>query len=548
MFCAWQWPLLNDETYYWDWGRNVHLSYVDAPPAISWIAFLNRKIFPHGALEARFFVPFLNFLTGLFLLQSTKILAGDKEKKISYFNVIMIFLAIPIFNVNGIVLMPDAPLLFACSGSLYFALKACQTIVHDRRLSIPLLYALPLGLFIGLAIDSKYQGIPLSLGLFFAISCIRGIKNTYTKDLLFWFLTISCAIFVISPLLIWNVQHNFASFQFQGQHGLSKWRFNFFNVFIYAIGVCGILLPWYTYLFYKQVAFSFKQKNFFRSLDCIAIFSFLSIFLFIGYSALGKLAQEHWITPAFLFLLPLIGVYWDTLTGKKNIWRYINVFSLFIIGLISVTVFTRPVQEILSQNKKVIGFPICNIHNGLYHNFSWTNLKDPLNYLSTYVPEIANADKKNISNLNEIRCSQEPYLGSFSWRWASQFAFYLPGQPRVFAFDFSHSSYYIWRDDLIELSGCKFMIIGSKAFDRKELEKIMTINSIKMFSIPQDYTNQINDMVLIEGVLKDRKTLHVFFEKIFRLIRYGGSAKFKAFDSLIRNHCFDDIDHLKQAK
>lgn len=521
IFCAWQWPALNDETYYWDWARNLHLSYVDAPPAVSWLAFLNSKIFHHGHLQIRFFVPFLSFLTGLFLIQSAQLLAArSAEKNVSYFNLIVLFVAIPIFNLNGIVLMPDASLLFACAGSLYFALKVCKNVIHDRSIQLSLIYSVPLGLFIGLGIDSKYQAAPVALGLFFAIVCIRGVKNTFTRDFIFWILTIGCAMFAISPLILWNLKYNFASFQFQGQHGFADWTFNFQRFIIYLFGVFCILTPWYSYLFCKQIIQSIKRKNFFNSLECIPIFAFFSIFIFIGYAALGKKAQEHWITPAFLFIIPLVGVHWNNLTGHKKIWPYINIFSLGLISIVSMMIFTQPVQNILSQDKKIFGFPIKNIHNGLYHNFFWSDLKDPLNQLKKNIPHIENVEKKYIDDLNQINCSQEPYLASFSWRWTSQFAFYLPKQPRVFSFSFTHSSYYKWRDDLADLAGCRFFVIGSEFFDRQTLEKIMIIQSVKNFVIPQNYTEENIPMVIIEGTLKDKKTLTDIWKSILANVQY----------------------------
>ena len=30
-------PLGHDETYYWDWGRNLQWSYYDHPPGVAWL-------------------------------------------------------------------------------------------------------------------------------------------------------------------------------------------------------------------------------------------------------------------------------------------------------------------------------------------------------------------------------------------------------------------------------------------------------------------------------------------------------------------------------
>lgn len=510
LFCAWQWPLLNDESYYWDWGRNLHLSYVDAPPAVSWVAFLSAKIFHYGSFSARFLVPFLNLFTGLFLIQSAHILAHNHaHKRVSYLSLIIIFVSVPIFNVNGIVLMPDAPLLFACAGTLYFALKSCERIVHNKKLRLPLLYSFPLGFFIGLGIDSKYQAAPLAVGIFLAIACIRGVKNTSTCDVLFWILTIGCALLTISPLILWNIQNHFASFLFQGQHGFSDWNLNLVKFFIYMFGVALILMPWYFYLSFKQVLYSLKQKDFFRSLDCIPIFAFFSIFLFIAVPAMGKKAQEHWITPAFLFLIPLIAVYWEQLTFKqKKLWRYINICSLILIMLISTTMFTRPVQTLFSQDKTIFGFPIQNIHDGLYHNFFWADLKSPMESFKQYLPPKVLNETKYIHDMSQTSCTQDPYLATFSWRWASQFAFYVPSQPRVFAFDLNHSSYYSWRDHLSDVAGCRFFVIAPAMFDRSMLKQIMKIESVRYFNLTQAYIDKNINMVIIEGVMKDKKTLN----------------------------------------
>ncbi len=528
LFSAWQWPMLNDETYYWDWGRNLQLSYVDAPPAVSWISHLGSQLFS-GSLGARFLVPFLHFITALFLVNSYRILALSPEiNPVSSFlekkeNIVLfIFAAIPLFNLHGILLMPDAPLFCAAAGSLYFALKICAESLKPEKYKLNLWDGILLGCFLGFGVASKYQGVPIAVSLFFAIILFRGWKQSFRNDIPFWILTILSALVISSPLFIWNFQNDFASFKFQGQHGYSVWQPNIKQFSIYLISVFAVLLPWYSYLFVKQIFKSIRTKHFFKSLDLIPIFAFLSIFVFIGTAALGgESTQVHWITPSALFLIPLLVAHWDTLTAKKKLWYNINLISVITCCFVGLVLFTSPMQSILSQKKQILGYQIEKIHNGLYRNLNWANLDSPIQALQKHAPEIAQVEKPYFSSLENTRCKEEPYLVSLSWRWTSQLAFYLPNQPRVFSMNLGHANYYAWRDDLKFLAGCKIMILGEKhMFDSQSLEQYITITSQKTFTLLKSYTHNPLEMIFVEAVMKDEETLSPLSSNLIQNPKY----------------------------
>jgi len=522
---AWQWPMLNDETYYWDWGRNLQLSYIDAPPGVSWVAFLGSKLFLKK-IGARFLVPFLSLGTTLFLINSARIL--ERSYKLSQRStqiidktpliVTLIFASIPIFTINGVLLMPDAILIFSCAGALYFALYSCFHLSKTHTNKLRLIHGILLGLFLGLCIISKYQAAPLAIGIFLAIVCFRGIKNTIKHDIIFWIATILKTLLISSPLIIWNFQNHFASFKFQGSHGFSNFDFEFARFLFYILAFFLILLPWNSYFFVRQVCTSIKEKDFLKSLNVIPIFSFFSIFIFIAISALGTRAEIHWITPSALFLIPLVGANWNTLVGAKcKTWIVVNFSAFILISLVALLFFTVPVQKFLSKDTKILGFNLQNLHDGIYRNLNWVNLDNPLQNFDKYIPSFSQVEKPYFKSLEKTKCKDEPYLASLNWRWTSQFAFYVPNQPRVFLLNPQRASYYSWRDSLENLSGCKVLILGEEhMYYKNEILEFVNIKSTKKFSTPIKFTKKYAKMISIEAVFKDSETL----EKLSKKLKY----------------------------
>jgi 4-amino-4-deoxy-L-arabinose transferase-like glycosyltransferase len=123
--------------------------------------------------------------------------------------------AIPIFQIAlGILTTPDAPLLFFWALSLWLATQE----FFDSRVYQPSFRLTLICLTVGLACMSKYHGFVLGLGLLgFCLYHAQYRRALRSK----WFLMgIPIFLLTISPLLAWNISHNWISFQFQSQRAI----------------------------------------------------------------------------------------------------------------------------------------------------------------------------------------------------------------------------------------------------------------------------------------------------------------------------------------
>lgn len=511
LFWATAFPIVNDEVYYWDWSRHVQLSYLDAPPFVAWLAFLGTKFFA-GSLGARFCLPFLHFFSVIFLILSLRLLFQNKDDcKVKHvLSLCLLTECIPVFNLEGFILLPDAGLLFAISGALYFLLRSVRCVApvdsplssrselsSSRGLiagSIPcqrqaLHNAVWVGVFLGLGLLSKYQVVPIGFGFFLGFLLFTGF-SAWRFQLKYWLTVMVLLILISSPVIVWNAQNDWASFRFQSNHGFEGFHLNPRATGRYLLGCLFFLLPWYFYLFFKLVVFSFQKKTVFRQMDMIFLLPFLFLFSIIFFSALGKQALPHWAMPAFFILTPLLAKQLSSLTQKNHrLWLKTHVASVALAILLTSLpcfLFVQNGAQALTRYFKIEA-------SDLEQMLLWPNLQKIL--------AEKNLPVETAPYQQTPECSQNtPYLASLRWYWTAQMAFHFKDQPRVLNFDPDNPSYYTWRDNLEKFSGCSVIVVGSEAqFHKETLEKIMHIDTLKHLQ-SEDYSN--TTIVFIQGILK----------------------------------------------
>jgi 4-amino-4-deoxy-L-arabinose transferase-like glycosyltransferase len=504
-------PMANDEVYYWDWSRHIQLSYIDAPPFVSWISYLGGLLF-QGSFGARFFLPFLHLFTTIFILLSSKIIAEINHKNFTNENALCalaIFQLAPVFNLEGIILLPDGSLLFAISGALYFILKAFLESKKSQN-SLSIKYGLFFGIFLGIAALSKYHALPIAVGFFIASLILRGVKKSY-HDFSFWFVTAIASIMVSSPVFIWNYLNHYASFHFQSQHGFSGFSFHYKPFLKYIFGSIFYLLPWFFIpLFYFSIN-GILKKSYYKSINLLTTIPFLILFTIILSSALGKQALPHWSMPGFLLLVPAFVLHWNPLTGKnRNTWIRFFKVTLFLSTVIP-TILCIPKFNLLL----IKGYTFVKGNaDDLFQAYAWIDLqKDLLNQENIEI--ISTPYYETIENQN---CLNHYQIGSLKWYWAAQLAFHFENKPRIYNFDFVNTSFYSWRDKLYDLANCKFIIIGSKDhFNKDDILKIMDIEETKEFHI-SPYNGE--NIIYIKGTMKDKLTLKEIYENKIKEVKY----------------------------
>ena len=278
-----------DEAHYLLYAYHPALSYFDHPPLVGWVQW------PLVTLDAP--VVFLRLVPGLLWLGTVLAVyrlaeylqgasnfghAGDA----GLWALAALALA-PLLHVLGIGLVPDTLLMF------FTVLLMGQTLRLMRPDSLSQVASwLAWGCLLGLAGLSKYTAIFMALASGLCLISAHGLSVFRTP----WpWLAVLLALLMVSPVLVWNAQHEWVSFEYQVNHGAgSGWSIT--EVIRFALVqllAFGPLLLWGLWGHSKQAA--------------LRLF-FAVPWLVLAYLAGGGSSLPHWTAPAWVALAPFAGV------------------------------------------------------------------------------------------------------------------------------------------------------------------------------------------------------------------------------------------------
>jgi 4-amino-4-deoxy-L-arabinose transferase-like glycosyltransferase len=209
-----------DEAYYYLYTLHPDWSYFDHPPLVALTTSFG--IWLTGGQVSQFTIRIgtLVLYTGsLIFLYLAALRLYTLQIAI---NTLAIASAIPIFQIAfGILDTPDAALLFFWAISLWLATQE----FFNYRVYQPSFRLALLCLTVGLACMGKYHGFVLGLGLLGF--CL--FNPNYRCALRSKWLLIGIPIFLltISPLLVWNISHDWVSFRFQSQRAVPSSSYQF---------------------------------------------------------------------------------------------------------------------------------------------------------------------------------------------------------------------------------------------------------------------------------------------------------------------------------
>ena len=194
--------LRTDEAYYWTWTKESQLAFLDHPPGIAWLIRFGTAVFGDTNLGVRF--------GGIVAMLVTQLLLADIVRR-----VVNDFRAIAFA-----LLMPEAALYYGLlmakvapdTAMIPFSVAMLWSLVRLQQSGNPSWW-LAAGLFAGLALLSKFTAIML-LPAVAAFALVPDWRRRWLLSPYPW-LAALIAMMVFSPVLIWNVQHDWASFRFQ---------------------------------------------------------------------------------------------------------------------------------------------------------------------------------------------------------------------------------------------------------------------------------------------------------------------------------------------
>ncbi|MDH2386811.1 glycosyltransferase family 39 protein [Bradyrhizobium sp. CER78] len=195
--------LRTDEAYYWTWSKENVLSFLDHPPMVAWFIRFGTAVLGDSNLGVR--------ISGIVAMLATQLLLADIVRRVTSNNIraVMLALLLPEAALYYGLLMakvaPDTALIPFSVAMLWSLVRLAQS--NDGR------WWLAAGLFAGLSLLSKFTAVMFAPAVL-AFALVpdwrwRWLRSPYP------YLAALIAIIVFSPVLIWNAEHDWASFRFQ---------------------------------------------------------------------------------------------------------------------------------------------------------------------------------------------------------------------------------------------------------------------------------------------------------------------------------------------
>ena len=321
-----------DEAYTLAISRDLNLSYFDHPPLHQWMAHFAARVANEGVAARLPFVA-LFAATGWLLYRLTSELFGPRAGLVALLGLN----ATPFFFASaGTWLVPDGPLLFG----LVLAAIALTRLFFDPSGDEGRVWRLWLlvGLGFGLAGLSKYIGALTSLG----VLAFLLISPTERR----WFhhpapyVAAALAVLIILPVLVWNAQHGWASFAFQGSRGVASGGLKPLQALRVALGQIAFLSPWMFVPLVAGLVAGMRHWRDARRLFLLCL-SLPPIILFTAAPLWIERGQPHWSMAGWFFAFPLMGAWVEEIgVTARNLRRY-AVLSIALLAALNAGVIVE---------------------------------------------------------------------------------------------------------------------------------------------------------------------------------------------------------------
>jgi hypothetical protein len=294
--------LLDDEAYYWMYGRFPAWGYFDHPPLVGVLTRAGDGLFS-GSLGVRFFFVLLSTATIL----GIDSLVGKRDDRLFY----AIALGIGLLQFGGVIAVPDIPLMFF---AVLFFLSYRSFTKHQGAGQILLLGLTTAGMFY-----AKYHGVLIVL--FTVLSHPRLLLRwqTYAAGLV--------ALLLFMPHLHWQYTHDFPSFRYHlFERNAARYKTEYTIEYLLGqVVLAGPLIGWLLI----PAAFRSRAADHTESAlkYCLA-----GIYVFFLLSTFKGRVEANWTAPAFIPLVVLSHRYLSE-SPRASQWVYRLLLPSLLIVL-----------------------------------------------------------------------------------------------------------------------------------------------------------------------------------------------------------------------
>jgi dolichol-phosphate mannosyltransferase len=200
--------MMPEEAYYWSYSRHLDFGYLDHPPMVAWLIRLGTDLFGQTEFGVRAGALCCGAVTSVFVYKLARNLFGEA----SALAALLLTQTLPYFFLSGFLMTPDAPLAAAWAASLYFLERA---LIGNQSRAWWLA-----GVSLGIGMISKYSiAILAPVMMAFMVWDANSRHWLRRKEP---YLAALLALALFSPVLVWNAQHEWASFAFQTSRRIAE--------------------------------------------------------------------------------------------------------------------------------------------------------------------------------------------------------------------------------------------------------------------------------------------------------------------------------------
>ncbi len=304
-----QYGYLSDELYFLDAARHLDLGYVDFPPAIAWVMAGLTGVFGSDLLVLRAFACGVGIGVTLLAVELARLLGGGRPAQ--WLTAIVVLFAPAFLSIQSILTMNVLDQLWWVLGFVLLIRYLQQRRPRDM---------LMLGAVFGLSILTKLAAPAWFVAL--ALSVLLYARWILVRPEVWG--AIAILLVVASPLLYWQVTHDWLFFDFIGAYNEEAAEAMVIDQPLFGLITTmnpPFLLIWLPGLVYGLVAADRTLRVMGTAATlCLGIFLsagvkfYFATPLFVIFAAAGALLWERWLTPhrrmrtVFLISMGISGV------------------------------------------------------------------------------------------------------------------------------------------------------------------------------------------------------------------------------------------------
>jgi 4-amino-4-deoxy-L-arabinose transferase-like glycosyltransferase len=307
-------PHMDDELYYWCWAERLQPSYYDHPPMTALFIRASTAVFG----DTLFGIRFPACVSTVFLLGV--ILHLTRPAGLAWWLVVT-----PLFTLGAVLITPDTPLLVFWSAYLLWLVavhRRLTPVTGEPVRAVPGLFWLVGGVLVGCGVLGKYTaglaGIAGFLSFLLAGSWRRWLPGFALHGLV--------AFVVASPILVYNVGHDFEPLKYQWGHAMGQTepdagRFaEFVGIQVALFGTLPLVLfPWVVANLRRLTADP-------RLRVCACLYGFPFAF-FLFKAARGPL-EGNWALASYVAFWPLAAAWYESVRGRGWEWAVPAAFAI----------------------------------------------------------------------------------------------------------------------------------------------------------------------------------------------------------------------------